>query len=86
MEDEADAIYFEVDNIQSKMRMSPVSAMRAELLESYLAKLENITEDAESCGRMVNSWKRKYRADPNADLKQEDGDVVDGMKTAFRNL
>ena len=39
MEEEADTIYFEVDSIKSKMRVNPVSAMRGELLESFLARL-----------------------------------------------
>ena len=83
MEDEADAIYFKVDNIQSKMRMNPVSAMRVELLDSYFAKLEKITEHAEHCVKMYIAWKMRYRADPSVDLKQEVKEVVDEMETAF---
>ena len=33
--------------------------------------------------KMYNFWKRKYRTDPNADLKQEVKESVDEMQTAF---
>ena len=85
MVDEADNIYEKVDSIQSKMRMSPVADMTEELLDSFLATLDSIKQDAEHCVKMFNSWKRMHRADPtNADLKQEVMDVVDEMETAFR--
>ena len=65
--------------------MSPVADMTEELLDSFLATLDSIKQDAEHCVKMFNSWKRMHRADPtNADLKQEVKDVVDEMETAFR--
>ena len=39
MEEEADTIYFEVDNIKGKMEANPVATMRRELLEDFLARL-----------------------------------------------
>ena len=60
----ADNIYEKVDNIQSKMRMSPVADMTRVLLDTFLVRLEGITDDAEHCVKMFNAWKRMYRADP----------------------
>ena len=82
MVDEADNIYEKVDSIMSKMMMNPVSAMRVELLDSYFAKLEKITELAESCLTVFNTWKRRFRNDPNLDLKQEVKESIDEMQTA----
>ena len=83
MEEEADAIYYEVDNIKGKMGASPVAAMRRELLESFLAGLESLTDDVGSCLRLFNSWKRKHKANPDADLKKEVKESVEEMQTAF---
>ena len=83
MEDEAEAIYFEVDSIQGRMEASPVSHIRIELLDDSLATLDGVKENVENCRRMFNTWKRKHRADHNANLKQEVKESVDEMETAF---
>ena len=83
MVDQADNIYEKVDSIMGKMEANPVAAMRVELLDSYFAKLENITGNVESCLTMFNTWKRRYRKDPNLDLKQEVKESIDEMQTAF---
>ena len=83
MEEEADTIYFEVDNIKGKMEANPVATMRRELLEDFLARLASLTDDVESCLRLVNSWKRKHKANPDADLKQEVKESVEEMQTAI---
>ena len=71
MEDQADTIYEEVDSIMGRLRMNPVADLREGVLDSFLATLDTVKEDAENCVKVYNSWKRKHRADPNADLKQE---------------
>ena len=82
MVDQADNIYEKVDSIMGKMEANPVAAMRVELLDSYFAKLENITGNVESCLTMFNTWKRRYRKDPNHDHKQEVKESIDEMQTA----
>ena len=66
-----------------KIRMNPVDDVREALLDSFLATLDAIREDAEHCVRAYNSWQRRYGAD-NADIKQEVKQSVDEMETAFR--
>ena len=83
MEDEADAILTELENIMYKMRLSPVARMTEEMLDTFLVKLDSITEEAEHCGGLYSTWKRKHRRDPNADLKKEVEDEVKKMENAF---
>ena len=83
MEEEADAILAEMESIMSKMEMSPVAMMTEEMLDTFLVKLDGITEDAESCMTMLSTWMRRHKKDTNEKLKKEVEDLVKKMKTTF---
>ena len=83
MEDEADSVLAEVEAVLSKMRLSPVNRMTEEMLDTFLVKLDGITEDAENCMTLFSRWMRKHKKDPNADLRKEVEELVKKMENTF---
>ena len=83
MEDEADSIFAEVDSIRGMMRSNPVSALREENLDQFLVRLERLIDDVESCMRLFYAWMRKYRTDPNANLRSEVESKLKSVEDSF---
>ena len=83
MEEEADIIFAEVDSVTAKMGGNPVSSLRGGNLDQYLVRLESLIDDVESCLRLFNAWRRKYRNDPNADLRNEVESELKNMEDTF---
>ena len=55
MEGEADAIYEEVDSIMGRISTNPVDDLSEEFLDTFLTRLEGITDDVENRLKMFKS-------------------------------
>ena len=64
MEDEADNILAELETVLSKIRLSPVTDMTEEMLDTFLVKLDGITEDAENCVAMFSEMDEETQDGP----------------------
>ena len=83
MEESANVILEDVDDIMSNMETIPVSSMREELLDTFLVRLESLTDDVKSCVKMSKTWGRKYKTDPNADLRNDVEVAIKHMTETF---
>ena len=83
MEEDASSLLGEVDGVMSNMEMNPVSALREEILDQFLVTLDSLKEDAENCMKLSKTFARKYKADPNGDLRKEVETAIQQMKETF---
>ena len=84
MENEADDLFVELDTLTGRVMAKPVTDMDEELVDSFLARLERLTHDVESCLGLFNVWKRKHRNESNATLKEQVEQEVTSMENTFR--
>ena len=83
MEEEADTIFAEVYSITGIMRANSVSSLREGNLDQFLVRFESLIDDVKRCMRLFNAWRRKYRTDPNANLRNEVESELKNMEDTF---
>ena len=84
MDNEANDLFMELDTLTSKMRANPVTDMEEELVDSFVTRLERLTNDVENCLGLFNVWKRKHRNESNVTLKEQVEQEVTSMENTFR--
>ena len=58
--------------------------MDGELVDSFLVRLEAMTDDYEACLKLFRTWKIKYRGDSNSTLKEQVEEEVNKIETDLR--
>ena len=84
MENEADDLFVELDTLTGRVMANPVTDMEEELVDSFVTRLERLTNDVENCLGLFNVWKRKHRNESNATLKEQVEQEVTSMENTFR--
>ena len=74
----------EVGSLRGRMDISPVSDIQEEFLEDSLMRLERMITDAENCLKLCMTWRRRYKGETDADLKNQVEDEVTKLKTEFK--